>query len=122
MNAARPIWRRGVVSQQWNQSGAQHEWSADCKTNVLRQAYLVETMMEVIMVCRISTIVVTLAVVSAASQLWLEQAQASQGPGVMPGTASATMQLAMAIAVYGGSALLLVASLIGAARRRKVRN
>jgi hypothetical protein len=79
-------------------------------------------MMEAIMVRRISTIVVTLAVVFAASQLWLEQAQASQGPGVMPGTASATMQLAMAVAVYGGSALLVATGLIGASRRRKLRN
>ena len=43
-------------------------------------------------------------------------ALASQGPGVTPGTAGASLQLAMAILVYGGSALLIAAGLIGAAR------
>lgn len=69
----------------------------------------------------ISRITITLTLVAAGSHVWLEQAQASQGPGVMPGTASAAMQLAMAIAVYGGSALLVAAGLIGAAWQRKVR-
>jgi hypothetical protein len=45
-------------------------------------------------------------------------ALASQGPGVMPGTAGASLQLAMAIIVYGGSALLIAAGLIGAIRHR----
>jgi hypothetical protein len=45
-------------------------------------------------------------------------ALASQGPGVTPGTAGATTQLAMAIIVYGGSALLIAAGLIGAVRHR----
>ena len=44
-------------------------------------------------------------------------AMSSQGPGVMPGTASASLQLAMAIIVYGRSTLLVGAGLIGAARR-----
>ena len=45
-------------------------------------------------------------------------ALASQGPGAGPGTASAFTQLTMAIVVYGGSALLVGAGLIGALRRR----
>ncbi len=45
-------------------------------------------------------------------------ALASQGPGVTPGTAGASLQLAMAILVYGCSALLIAAGLIGAARHR----
>jgi hypothetical protein len=45
-------------------------------------------------------------------------ALASQGPGGGPGTASQLTQLAMAILVYGTSALLVGAGLIGAARRR----
>jgi hypothetical protein len=43
---------------------------------------------------------------------------ASQGPGAGPGTASAFTQLAMAILVYGVSALVVGAGLIGAVRRR----
>jgi hypothetical protein len=45
-------------------------------------------------------------------------ALASQGPGGGPGTASPLTQLAMAIIVYGTSALVVGAGLIGAARRR----
>ena len=45
-------------------------------------------------------------------------AHASQGPGGGLGTASPSTQLAMAIVVYGGSALILAAGLIGALKRR----
>jgi hypothetical protein len=44
---------------------------------------------------------------------------ASQGPGGGPGTASSFSQLVMAIFVYGTSALLVGAGLIGAALRRR---
>jgi hypothetical protein len=44
---------------------------------------------------------------------------AAQGPGVGPGTASSFTQLAMAIVVYGASALVVGAGLLGAARHRK---
>ena len=53
-----------------------------------------------------------------ASLLWANAAFASQGPGEGPGTASSFTQLAMAIIVYGTSALVVGAGLIGAARRR----
>jgi hypothetical protein len=46
------------------------------------------------------------------------QALASQGPGGGPGTASGVTQLAMAIIVFGTSAVVLSAGLVGAARRR----
>jgi hypothetical protein len=49
------------------------------------------------------------------------QALASQGPGGGPGTASSSTQLAMAIIVYGTSALVVGIGLIGAARRRRTR-
>jgi hypothetical protein len=49
------------------------------------------------------------------------QALASQGPGGGPGTASSFTQLAMAIIVYGTSALVVGTGLIGAARRRRAR-
>jgi hypothetical protein len=48
---------------------------------------------------------------------WANAAFASQGPGGGPGTASSGTQLAMAIIVYGTSALVVGAGLIGAARR-----
>ena len=47
-----------------------------------------------------------------------DAAFASQGPGGGPGNASAFTQLAMAIVVYGASALVVCMGLIGAARRR----
>ena len=53
-----------------------------------------------------------------ASLLWTHAAFASQGPGGGPGTASSFTQLAMAIIVYGTSALVVGAGLIGATRRR----
>jgi hypothetical protein len=59
------------------------------------------------------------AIVSAAAGLlWAKAALASQGPGAGPGTASSFTQLAMAIIVYGTSALVVGVALIGAARRR----
>jgi hypothetical protein len=42
---------------------------------------------------------------------------ASQGPGGGPGTAGSLTQLAMAIIVYGTSALVVGAGLVGAVRR-----
>jgi hypothetical protein len=56
--------------------------------------------------------------ISTASMLAASTALASQGPGGGPGTASGFTQLAMAILVYGTSALVVGAGLIGAARRR----
>ncbi len=47
-----------------------------------------------------------------------EAAAASQGPGGGMGTASPLTQLAMAIIVYGASAIVVGAGLIGAARRQ----
>jgi hypothetical protein len=47
-----------------------------------------------------------------------EAALASQGPGGGPGTAGDLTQLAMAIIVYGTSALVVGIGLVGATRRR----
>jgi hypothetical protein len=58
------------------------------------------------------------AATSAVASAWANAAFASQGPGGGPGTASSFTQLAMAIIVYGTSALVVGAGLIGAARRR----
>ena len=54
--------------------------------------------------------------VTAAS--WANAAFASQGPGGGMGTAGHLTQVAMAILVYGASALVIAAGLIGAARRQ----
>jgi hypothetical protein len=63
----------------------------------------------------------TAFVCAAASALaavsWAGAALASQGPGAGQGTASGFTQLAMAVLVYGASALVVGAGLIGAVRR-----
>ena len=66
---------------------------------------------------RISRIAFATAAV-AAVLLPADAALASQGPGGGPGTASDLTQLVMAIIVYGTSALVVGAGLIGAARQR----
>jgi hypothetical protein len=48
--------------------------------------------------------------------MWDEVAFASQGPGGGMGTASHLIQMAMAILVYGTSAIVIGAGLIGATR------
>jgi hypothetical protein len=53
-----------------------------------------------------------------AAVLSVTPAFASQGPGGGPGTASNFTQLAMAVIVWGISAVVVGAGLIGAARRR----
>jgi len=55
---------------------------------------------------------------TAAGWPWVDAALASQGPGGGPGTAGHFTQLAMAIIIYGASALVVGVGLIGAARRR----
>jgi hypothetical protein len=55
---------------------------------------------------------------AAAGLLCAHAALASQGPGGGPGTASRFIQLAMAIIVYGASALVVGVGLIGAVRQR----
>ena len=60
--------------------------------------------------------------IGAASHLaalcWTGTALASQGPGAGAGTAGQFTQLAMAVLVYGMSALVVGAGLIGALRQR----
>jgi len=55
---------------------------------------------------------------AAAGVCWVDSVLAAQGPGTGPGTAGGLTQLAMAIIVYGSSALVVAAGLIGAARGR----
>jgi hypothetical protein len=58
------------------------------------------------------------AAIAACALLPAASALASQGPGGGMGTASPLTQVAMAILVYGVSALIVGAGLIGALRRR----
>jgi hypothetical protein len=58
------------------------------------------------------------AISAVAGLLWANAAFASQGPGGGRGTASGFTQVIMAIIVYGTSALVVGAGLIGAVRRR----
>ena len=60
---------------------------------------------------------IALAAISSAVLLSASAALASQGPGGGMGTASPFTQLAMALLVYGTSAIVVAAGLIGAARR-----
>jgi hypothetical protein len=55
----------------------------------------------------------------AAAVLWSSAALASQGPGGGMGTASPLTQTVMAVLVYGISAIIVGAGLIGAVRRRQ---
>ena len=58
---------------------------------------------------------VTGAIIAAA---WSSAALAAQGPGSGMGTASHFTQTVMAVLVYGASAIIVGAGLIGAVRRR----
>jgi hypothetical protein len=59
-----------------------------------------------------------LALAACAVLLPVGSAFASQGPGGGMGTASSLTQIAMAVIVYGASALIVGAGLIGAVRQR----
>jgi hypothetical protein len=59
-----------------------------------------------------------LAIAACALLLPVGSALASQGPGGGMGTAGSLTQVAMAVLVYGASALIVGAGLIGALRRR----
>ena len=54
----------------------------------------------------------------AAAALWSGAALASQGPGAGMGTASPLTQTVMAVLVYGLSAIIVGAGLIGVVRKR----
>lgn len=60
---------------------------------------------------RIGALTLGIALIAA------DAALASQGPGTSAGTAGSLTQLAMAILVYGASALIVGVGLIGALRK-----
>jgi hypothetical protein len=84
-------------------------------------SYLLELLLQEIVMTSscmrhsISRAAITIAVIMAGSS-WASAALASQGPGGGMGTAGHLTQVAMAILVYGASALVVAAGLIGAAR------
>ena len=63
------------------------------------------------------TLLISGLAIAASILVRASSALASQGPGVESGTASQTTQLVMAILVYGASAAIIGAGLIGALRR-----
>ena len=63
------------------------------------------------------TLLISGLAIAASILVSASSALASQGPGVESGTASQTTQLVMAILVYGASAAIIGAGLIGALRR-----
>jgi hypothetical protein len=99
-----------------------HNISRDIKTGVGCDPYLLQTprSQEMIMASprKWRWRPLYAAALASAAALLSTAALASQGPGGGPGTASPLMQLVMAIIVYGTSALVVGAGLIGAARRR----
>jgi len=96
----------------------EHRCSISCATKTSRQrrTYLLvkrmqETVMPLVRGLRISSLAI-----AASLALDATSALASQGPGVESGTASPLTQLVMAILVYGASAVIVGAGLIGALR------
>ena len=57
------------------------------------------------------------SVSTLAGVMFVDAAVASQGPGGGPGTAGSFTQLVMAVIVYGASALVVGAGLLGAVRQ-----
>jgi hypothetical protein len=87
-------------------------WSVSCENFTSQEMVMAWSRQR----CRISRLALVAASTIVAA-LCAGTAFASQGPGGGPGTASSFTQFAMAIIVYGTSALVVGAGLIGAARR-----
>ena len=97
--------------------------SRDIKTGVGCDPYLLLTLTrEMVMASRKKwgwRSPFALSLMPAAAVLCASAALGSQGPGTGPGTASPFTQLVMTIIVYGTSALVVGAGLIGAAGRHR---
>jgi hypothetical protein len=95
-------------------------FQAPPKTGRQRRTYLlVERMLEMVMprlLARFHGRRISRLTIMASVALGASSALAAQGPGVEAGTASPLTQLVMAILVYGASALVVGAGLIGALR------
>jgi hypothetical protein len=90
--------------------------TSDPKTSAQWRTYLlVERLREMVMPGFKGRLVSRLAII-ASVVLGASSALAAQGPGVEAGAASPLTQSVMAILVYGGSALVVGAGLIGALR------
>jgi hypothetical protein len=89
-----------------------------CKTGVLPVRISDNKSSREIIMFRQTPRISRLAITACAVLLPLGGAFASQGPGGGMGTASSLTQIAMAVIVYGASALVIGTGLIGALRRR----
>jgi hypothetical protein len=87
------------------------------KTSRQRRTYLLVERMQEMVMARFRALQISGLAITASVALGASSALASQGPGVEGGTASPLTQLVMAILVYGASALVVGAGLIGALRR-----
>jgi hypothetical protein len=109
----------------------EHRRNISCATKTSRQRrtyLLVERMQEMVMAVFLASFMASFLAKSGGPRIFqlaiagsvlldASSALASQGPGVEGGTASPLTQLVMAILVYGASALIVGAGLIGALRR-----
>jgi hypothetical protein len=95
-------------------------FQAPPKTGRQRRTYLlVERMLEMVMprfLARFHGLRISRLAITASLALDASSALAAQGPGVEAGAASPLTQSVMAVLVYGASALVVGAGLIGALR------
>jgi hypothetical protein len=122
MNTRRAICRTVFLSRCWNEVRIAASVKPGLISGVSRSGQvhfcsLAHAIMEFVMMRIVTITVVGLALIVLGGDLWFAQAQASQGPGVAPGNASAMTQHAMALVVYGVAGVLIVAGLIGAVRQ-----
>ena len=86
------------------------------KTSRQRRTYLLVERMQEMAMPNLSGSRITRLVIAASLALGASSALAAQGPGVEAGAASPLTQFVMTILVYGASAAIVGAGLIGALR------
>ena len=106
------------MTQRFHWQSVQKITSAIFKTGVGSLAYLLKMSSQEIVMAAVDWKAGAAGAASLfVASFWANSALASQGPGTTAGTASHFTQLAMAVLVYGLSALVIGAGLIGALRR-----
>jgi len=86
------------------------------RTSRQRRTYLLAERMQEMVMTQFQALLISRLAIAASILVSAGSALAAQGPGVESGTASQTTQLVMAILVYGASAAIIGAGLIGALR------
>ena len=109
MNENRALW----FSQDFHLT---RKTGVDCRRISCIQ--LEEVVMALSSVRQCSAALALAASMIVANLVSIDAALAAQGPGTGAGTAGSLTQLAMAVVVYGMSALVVAAGLIGAVRGR----